>query len=165
MHHPLLSRLANDRCQVPPAPAPLSSLPVASWTDAAKNARFFCRAAAVSPNRSNANLLTKRMRSGLEIQPSRSKILFPGCVNSLMNGRTLRKSLPDPEVLGSILCVPEKETLTCDNGPCFSRKMHFSVDGSVAVCVACGEGEQGVLAAKMQVGAYYIGCLQIFGIF
>ena len=52
-----------------------------------------------------------------------------------------KPSWSDPEVLGSILCVPEKETLTCDNGPCFSRKMHFSVDGSVAVCVACGDGD------------------------
>ena len=38
MHHPLLSRLANDRYQVPPAAAPVrraalvSSLPVASWS-------------------------------------------------------------------------------------------------------------------------------------
>ena len=140
--------MTDTRCRPRPRPsvAPLSSRRC-RWrvgvgpTDAAKNARFFCRAAAVSPNRSNANLLTKRMRSGLEIQQSRSKILFPGCVNSLMDARSGKAFLILRYSLGSILCVPEKETLTCDNGPCFSRKMHFSVDGSVAVCVACGDGD------------------------
>ena len=39
------------------------------------------------------------------------KETFPR-LRELAHGRTLRKTLHDPEVLSSILCVPEKETLT-----------------------------------------------------
>ena len=148
MHHPLLSRLANDRYQVPPAPAPVrrAALVVAGGEldRRCEECPLFLSGRSPPCPRIEREPIDKTNAKWIGNTTESLKETFPR-LRELAHGRTLRKSLPDPEVLGSILCVPEKETLTCDNGPCFSRKMHFSVDGSVAVCVACGDGDTDVL--------------------